>query len=284
MDTVTLGYTSGLNTYTREFDIFSVRYLDVEFEKRVVKCLDSSYKERVVGYRKKTHVEFYPLLDDREALYFLYGFLIGTSRTILGTDFTSRSVTITGTNVDFQFMEAKFGNAFTLDFVDSAITTVVDDGSTKTMIVSYDPHDRNTTDTFYCDLIDDSSVEVRGMVFKPDLSWRKDVVWGYSHKIKINLGYVQAQTQRDWLLEFLCWGHKQIDCSALDSLNGKVFDVVFVDNELNWEFSEGVKTALSTSLNFKERVARLVAEDYQEPAGTPFVIDEKEADSVPIGA
>ena len=261
---VTLSY-SGASPSTMAFDVYSVHYLDVEFEKSNAKGVNMSYVENTIGYRWKTSVDFAPLNEDKTKLYWIYGFLIGTSRTVTG-DFGTRNVTITGNALNFSFMDGiRYGDAFTLEMLDQTLSTVTDDGSTRTLQLSYVPFYGSTVDQFYVSLVDVSSVDLSYFGFKFVGGNRDDICTSYAHKLVIDFGLVMDTSKRTRLLEFALWKNKRIDTTAIDPVYGQVFDVVCVDNGMSWKLEDGVNEATSITMSFIERNARAIVEGTTPP-------------------
>ena len=60
--------------------------------------------------------------------------------------------------------------------------------------------------------------------------------------------------------------------------NGRLYDVVFLDDTLQWEYAEGLSNTLSTSLSFEARDLMTSPEQLLTSADV-FILDESELDS-----
>ena len=282
MERVTLRYVSGSSTFSETFDCFQVNPYQVELEKLLHDEANGGIIEDNIGYRRRTIIDFAPLMRDLTKLYFLFGFAASNARTVIG-DFGTREVVLMDKSLPFQFLDKfKLGDAFKLTLIDKDVSRISDDGSTKVLTLTYRPGGGSAAGTYYVDLEDEDTIEL----VKEPLSFidggRDDTTLGYRHKLIVEFGPTPTG-KIDWLTEFCLWGKKQIDTTACDPVGGLVYDVVLLDKEIPWQITDGVKDVVGVTLNFTEKAARITTENPPEPPVTDdsgiLIGDEGEGDT-----
>lgn len=281
MQTIALIYDSG-GAVSRDYDIYSIRYEDSEFERVLHHSeVTGQYREHNIGYRLKYDIDFVPLQNNKDALYYLYAWLLSDTKEIKFNDADSGlgdiqvPVVWTGDKATFAYIDnIFFANAFSLSFVDGTLSTVGDDDSTRILIPYYLPDD-GADGNYYCNLVNDSDAVFVKRTFKPVGGNRFEKLFSYQHQLDIDIGNVSTLARRVWVREFCLWGSKQIDTTQIDPVNGSVFDVVCLDEGLKWDFNNGLRTDLTTKLSFVEKEPRT---DIEAPNDNPFIIDIDQTD------
>lgn len=271
-----LSFDFGGGSFDKIFQIYSANPYGVEYFKREHESMGGVLSEDSVGYRRLFEIDFQPLGADKQASYFLSLFMAGKNRQIT-IDATTYPVTIPESYLKFDFYDqVYFANAFSLKFMErGTFRRITDTGSTRILKPIYTPAGQGIsgeTLTIMCNLEDEYSIEARKHNLKFINENVDDVALGYRHILNIDFGYIKDSAYRDWLIDFALWGHKQIDLTGIDSLNGKVYDVIFGDKQLLFPFSRGVKDALTCKTVFKEKTLHTDFEAYTAPS--PFILDD----------
>lgn len=283
---ITLAWTNGAGSHSREFDVYSVNKSSYELQRGMHRLLNGGISEWNLGYRRLIDVDFAALDNDKFSLFDLYDFLIaGDNRSITFEGETWDVVPIED-DVDFEYMnEIFFANAFTLHFIERTLTQVNDTGIIRTLVPLYTPSGQGITGadgqvlSVYVNLVDDSSAELFKINFKSINGNHSDYTPGYRHRLIVDFGRVETPEFRQWLLEYCLWQHREIDTTQIDPVNGKVYTVVLEDDSLRMEFREGVRDAESTTLNFLEKTLRTETEvAITPPEEEPPIYDEVVAD------
>lgn len=270
MQSVTLTYKIGATTYSKAFDVYSVNPYNVELFRRLHIGIAGQASEKNTGYRSVIDVLFAPLNYDKSLSFWLIGFFaLGNTRTIT-FEAVTYNVTIKDKNISFDFDSTTFfGNSWTVRFYEMATKYITDTGSTRILKPLYVPGGQgisSETLSIYVNLADDLSSEA----VKTNLNFvnddDEDLSYAYAHLIQIDFGPIQVAAYRTWINEFVQWNHKQIDTTAVDPVNGKVYDVVFMDNKVEYQFEAGVKDAMSVTLLFREKTPRTALEAVAGPA------------------
>lgn len=272
--TVQLSYVEGVTTFGMNYQIYSLKTEDAEFEKNWHDLLNGGHAEDNIGYRNRTSVDFLPLGNDKSLLYFLLKWAFASYK-LISWNGSTRVVALVQDSVPFNFLSGTFfANAFTLEMVDKALTRITDTGSTRIIRPSYLPGVAQITgDTLdvSADLEDDSSADIEK---KTNLEFaggnRDETSIGYTHRLNIQISPLADVTIRNWIRDFCLWGKKQIDTRLADPIEGKVYDVVCMDKDIRWAFAPTMD-ALSTALTFIESTARTVQE---VPSTRTFIWDE----------
>jgi len=282
---VTLRYVD-TDTHDKVFNVYGLHYEDSEFERNLHHSeITGKYREDNIGYRTKFDIDFMPLQNDKVSLFFLQDFFLSKDKRIVFSDpdegivDLDTLVSLRDENLNFDFMnQTYFANAFTLSFTTRSIYTVADDGSTRRIVLYYVPDD-GANENYYCNLEDDSSL----IFLKRNLSFvgggRDDLSFAFSHKLSIDFGEVKGIAKREWLRDFCLWGKKEVDTRQIDPVNGKVYSVVCLSEGVKWEFQNGVKNALVTSLVFVEKDPRTESEIVNDA----FIVDVDTTDSKVLG-
>lgn len=298
---------SGVNSGSRVFDTYSINVEDVDFKRRMHSGLDGSLVETNIGYRRVVSISFKPLLDDKQALFFLYAWALASTKQVIyytnasghvfAPAFDSDSVAASGTGntltVVFQGKSLLFehdqsffvANQFTLELVESSWTNFVQPGVTKILKPIYTPTGHGISgNTFSCyvNLLDQSSVDFLKNVFVFADENVESLEFGYRHNLAIDTGLVYSQTERNWLRDFCLSDSKQVDTRSIDSLNGKLFDVVYAGDGLRWRMVQGLGEGKAVGLEFKEKSIRTVAETYVPPSAHEFILDTDVLDGTDV--
>jgi len=306
--TIKLQYSDDVTTW-RLFKIISMNADDCEFERRLHKGLNGNCVETPVGFRRIVTIEFEPLRDDKGALFFLYAWsLSGLKEVIYYTNafgqvidpgFDSygnplsgeeHSVRVTNLNGLLQFQHEKrvyFANSFTLELIEMEMQKIEDDGTTRIFKPVYGTSVAGITgNTFICsvNLIDQSSIEIQKYPVRFIHGDQETRDYGYRHALEIDTGPIISIAERQWIREFCLWKNKKIDTTEIDPYNGRVFDVVFSDERLQWRAISGIQEAKGTILNFKEMNLRNSVEAYTtEPSPYhEFILDTDQLDDTQI--
>ncbi|HLX11286.1 MAG TPA: hypothetical protein VKS81_00605, partial [Bacteroidota bacterium] len=214
------------------------------------------------------------------SLYFLYGFAIGMNRTVT-FNAEGRSISLVADDLKFEFIDGQsFANGFTMEFIDQSLSTVGDDGSTRVLKPIYSGDD-SAIGTYLVNLVDESSALLKKKNFSFAGGNRGDAAFGYLHKLEINFGVVADPAKRAWLRDFCLWKNKQIDTTGIDSIYGKVYNVVGLDKEIAWKFQNNVGAAPAVSLSFAETTLRRERE--YVPTSAQSQLDVSHLDSTAIG-
>lgn len=285
MRTCTLSYIdrhSGVQQL-KSFSFYSINYVDFDIAKVIHTKLDGGYSTDIVGYRPVCTVEFAPLYDDKEKLFFLLGFLSSNSKEIaytanlvattpypIGT--VSGYVSIESTSIDFNHLEdIFFANAFSITFKLIDLQATQAGSALKTLTPKYSGVE--SEGTYLCNLIDVSSAEIikHPLEFMAS-SALEDICFGYNHKITLDFRPFDLTVEGDlikleWLMEFILSKNIQINTQNL-GINNKTYNVVFKDNEVRFN-NVGTDNVVQLSLTFYERSMRY---NY-ETLDTPFILD-----------
>jgi hypothetical protein len=272
--TSTLSFDFGGSSFSRVFQIYSANPYGVEYFRREHESIKGVLAEDSVGYRLLFDIDFKPLAANKQDSYWMSLFMAGMNRQVTVDD-TYYAVTIPQDELNFDFYDSTyFANAFTLHFVEKGIRTITDTASTRILKPQYTHTGQGIsgeTLTIMVNLYDEYSVGV----IKHNLEFvnenKNDIAWAYRHLLNIDFGYIKDFTYRTWLIEFALWGSKQIDGTAIDSLNGKVYNMIFGEQETRFPFSNGVKDAITCKMLFKEKNPHTDFEEFTAP--TPFILD-----------
>jgi len=238
-----------------DFDVYGVRWADVEFERFLHRDVSGEYWERPVGYRFVIEAFFVPIQHDETKLVFMYSYFLGTNRRIVFSS-ESRNVAFVGDFLQTTYEEpAFFSDAFTLPFVERQVRYVVDDGSTTRILKPlYHSWDDSPAGQYFINWIDEDSIQLK----KIDLEFvggnRGDPTWAYQHAWEIDFGVIKDATKRTWLIEFCLWKSKQIDLSDVNPvLYETPISIVFADAELKFRWEDGIGEALAAKLMFYQK-------------------------------
>jgi hypothetical protein len=260
-------------------------------------ALNGSFAESPVGYRRMVSVDFEPLQDNKQALFFLFSWCIAKIKYITYyTNYvgqvvnpsagTANSIQVAFLNEDLSFEHEKnalFANAFTLEMVEEATNYNVDDGSVRILKPIYSPIGTGVagnTFTCYANLVDQSSIGIFKTQFRYIHGVPESRDFGYHHALTLDTGLLSDAGERQWVRDFLLRQNKQIDTTAIDPYNGKVFDVVFAGEKLEWRSVQGLSEAKATTLVFKEKSLRTTPERYVSMASNEhdFTLDSDQLD------
>lgn len=287
---IELTYTLDGQPTTREFDVYGMNHVDVEFEMNMHELLNGGYAQDIIGYRYAMSADLMPLLGSLEAAVWLQGFAIGTANKVrlLDTDgsevFAVRDIIETQNEWGFDFTEnIAFANRIDLYFIERTVSKLgerglaSDDGEYRILKPSYSWTESiaGNTMSIQAALIDPYSIRR----FRTQLNFpygnRGDISPVFTRKFRIDLNIFENPSnalKRKWLLEYLLWGKKQIDLSNIDPVNyADPIDVVNGESRMQWSFSNGLKDLLSISLLLLEKNARSHALIYQAPEEPGFV-------------
>ena len=304
--TITLTYQNAISVNSRDFKVYSMNADDCEFERRCYgEAFTGNLIENPLGYRRIVGIDFEPLQDDKEALFFLFAWCTAKIKRItyfINADCLfvdqeqatgTSTVTVSYLKTDLSFLHDKnafFANSFTIEAIESRTSFIIDDGSTKILKPVYGPAGVGIdggTFTCYVNLVDQSSIEIHKYPVKYLRGDPETLDFGYRHLLSIDTGAIIDPVQREWLRDFCLWKNKKIDTTGIDPYNGKVFDVVCADEKLAWQFINGVEGAKTTHLLFKEKNLRLTIEQYTRPPSSQrkFTLDTDQFDdsTVQIG-
>jgi hypothetical protein len=280
---VSLQYTLSGTTYNKDLEILAANFVGFEIETKLHKGLNGAFVEAPVGYRRKMTIQFAPLGLTKENVFWLHGFAVGTQREVQFESILPDFVAMPGEWMTFDYFEKTFfANSWTVSLVEKTLRTITDTGSTRILKPTYTPMSSDSlvgeTLTRYVDFVDECSIGV----VKKDLRFLNgnpdDIPFALWHKFDIDFGYVEAD-RFDWLIEFCLWGLKQLDTTLLDPDDGKVFDIVFADKQIQFEFGDNIHKATTLKLTFYERLPRTTPEPFVPPAGpTTFILDESKLD------
>lgn len=287
MQTCTLLYVdSDENIQSRDFDVYGGNVSDVHFIKKNHKLLNGGWAESPAGYYYEMEIDFAPI-PSKEDVYWMQGFVFGANRQIQlnAPDEDIQSVTIKDGALTYDFFDnVSFANGFRMNFCERGLRTVTDDGSTRILKPSYSQShllgsiNAGGEFVFFSNLTDDCSVEIEKENLEYIDGQVDDVAFGFRHKFRIDFGIVHSEAQRQFLVEFCLWRNKRIDTTAIDTDNGRLYDVVFLDDTLHWEFDSGLKETLSTVLEFEGKDLMTTPETYLT-SDDVFILDESELDS-----
>lgn len=280
--TCVLAFDIGGASFSRIFEIYSANPYGVEYFRREHESLGGVLAEDSVGYRLLFDIDFKPLNANKQDSYWMSLFMTGKNRQVT-IDATTYQVTLNEDELNFDFYDnTYFANAFSLSFTEKNVRTITDSGSTRILKPTYSHIDQGIGGpgeilTIMCNLVDEYSVQAlkENLVFVNEN--KDDVAFGYRHLLNIDFGYIADLTFRTWLIEFALWEHKQIDLSGLDSINGKVYDVIFGEQKTLFPFSNGKKDALTCKMLFKEKTPHIAYEDiatYPPDSAIPPIYDE----------
>ena len=292
MQTVTLAYTFGGDSYSRSFNVWSANIVDVEFERRLVRTLAGGYIEKPVGYRYLMNVDFAPIgqLSNtlKDDLFWLYGFRLGTAKTLTfqksfqDAGETTRSVVSVSDKIEFDFYNGvSFAAGFRMEFYETSMRTITDTGALRTLILTYEPmRDEIVSGTWYrtVDFVDECSAEIELKELKYISGNHDALCFGYKHRFRVEFGAVVDIAKQDWLIEYCLWDDKQIDTTLIDPDNGNEYTVVVEGMDLRWSFENGCRELLGASLTFTEKDLRTVPEVYIVPGAPDFILDETKLD------
>jgi hypothetical protein len=289
MQSITLLYTdAGGSPHTRDFDVYGGNISNVHFVKKNHRLLNGGWAENPVGYYYEMEIDFAPI-PSKEDVFWMQGFAFGSNRQIQlnPPDNDIQSVTIDGNSLKYEFFDGvSFANGFKMNFAERGLRTITDDGNYRVFRPSYSMshysgnivYGLGSEYTKFVNLCDDCSIEV----LKNDLNFidgqRDDVSFGFLHNFVIDFGVIDSAAQRTWIIEFCLWRNKRIDTTLIDPDNGRVYDVVFPDDKLTWNFDNGMHEALATTLVFQAKDLMTTPEEYLT-SGDVFILDESELDS-----
>jgi hypothetical protein len=290
MQVVTLEYTKGGTTYSRDYPIYSVNPWHIRLQRTEHRTF-LGFVEDSVGYRFVFDVHFAPLDYDKEAIFWLYGFMFGDERLIIyivdGNAY-SAYVTPDADSLDFDFAEEmQFNNSFHLNLTDITLRLVEEDLSTRVLRPTYNPSEEGISGdvlTKYCNLVDEISIEARRQSIVFANGNPSDVSWGYTHKFICDLDMMYQVTHRDWILRYALCPSKQLDTRLIDPVNGLLYDVVLDTNDLAYEMQNGIVLNPSLVIQIKEKTIRTEAEQSVVEGALPFITDDDVTDDQPLGA
>lgn len=285
--TVTLTYDLDDVTRTRDFDAVSVNFVDVKFHRRVNKFLNGGYGHAGMGYRYVVRVDLFPVGADKEAVYFLYGFMLGTNRQITyayeyGSPETRNIVPI-GNSLDFDFLDKTYiSNVTTLLLEETELRTITDTGSTRILKPTFTPGTNTIageTLTRSVDLVNDNDIELT----KHDLDFIggeiDSISYRFVRRFKVDFGHIRDQATLTWLIEYVLWQNTQIDTTLIDEFNGHVYTTIFEGQAFSFNLEDGVEKAPTLEISLIENVGRAVVEAYVAPSSAEFIVDDDTTDS-----
>ncbi len=306
--TIKLQYTNDVTSW-RLFTIFTLNVEDCEFERRMKTGLAGNCVETPIGYRRKVTIDFAPLKDDKQALFFLFAWCLSNKKEVvyytnssghifdpgfdsygnpLSGDVQTIEVAYIKNEVQFQHEKnAYFGNGFSLELIESNLQQIEDDESVRIFKPIYTPVGGGITgNTFTCyvNLVDQSSIEIQKYPIRFIHGNQETRDYGYRHAFEIDTGAITTAEERNWIRDFCLCKNKQIDTTAIDSYNGRVFNVVYADEYLQWKFTHGIQEAKTVVLKFKEKVLRTLVEEYTSVPSPyhEFILDTDQLDDTNI--
>lgn len=271
MVTVTLSYidrNSG-SEVSKALTAYWVNPYSISIFKKIHDLNNFNKYEETLSYRKRISVGFAPIENDKDTVFFLLAFVGNDTKKISFTGYSETEVVMTN-ELDFNIKNGVFFiDPFEMSFIECEPTYVVDDGTTKTMKVTYGLD--STVGTYRCFICDDKSAESAKSEFMFFAgSYLKHVHHGYRHKIRLDLrpftpSNVIDSAKLTWLYDFVLRKNKQIDTSLINAHNSKVYDVVFPSDAVEFELFQGIGDSIKTSLTFVESGIRRNAETTEEP-------------------